>query len=75
MPKPPNTHVPTTAHNRKEDKTSWIAFFKNQVPTGSSLYQKTHLLKDHSMYMAQKFGILFPIVSKKAKQLTQSKEN
>ena len=42
MPKQPSTLVPTEAHNGKEDKTSGIVFFKNQVPTGSSLYQKTH---------------------------------
>ena len=66
MSKQPSSHVPTKAHNRKEDKTSWAAFFKNQVPTGKfSLPKDTHLLKDHSAYMAQNFGILFPIVSKK----------
>ena len=76
MPKPPSTHVPTKTHNRKEDKTSWIVFFKNPSSYWKfSLPKDTHLLTDHSVYMAQNFGILFPIVPKKAKELTHSREN
>ena len=43
MLKQPSTLVPTRTHNRKEDKTSWIAFIKSQVPARNSLYQKMHI--------------------------------
>ena len=69
-------HVPTKAHNRKEDKTSRSKFFQKQSSYWKfPLPKDTHLLKDHSVYMAQNFGTLFPIVSKKAKQLKHSKES
>ena len=41
--KQPSTHVLTRTHNRKEDKTSRIAFIKSQVPIRSSLYQRMHI--------------------------------
>ena len=75
MPKQPSTHLPAKAHNRKEDKTSRTTFFKNQVPTGNSLYQKkTHLAERSFSIYSPKLWNNLPNSVKESKSINTFKE-
>ena len=74
MPKQPSTHVPQRLITEKKIKHpglhSWKTKFLLEIP---STKRYTFAERSFSVY-AQNFGILFAIVSKKAKQLTFLKE-